>query len=245
MKKLIIAIGLIATVNSFAQTKSKSVLKDLNYGVSTMIGQGLIEPSLDVKKYFSLSAKKQTKFQLGFGVRLSKISGGYCLPYTTAPAKITKGSLTAAPNLANVDTVGLDNTNITALNVLLALNYHINSKFNIEFNIDLAGFSFGGKQNVYLRDKAGVDNIVATATATPTSKNLLLVSDNDWGTLHSELVGSYKLSNHLKLKSGFGFLFSEYTLGSSTYSNTSGIVVNNDRFRNKSLGFIAGVIYNF
>jgi hypothetical protein len=245
MKKLLIAIIACATLQANAQSTSKSVLRNLKYGVSSTIAQGLFAPAIDVKQYFTLSTKKQTRFQPGFGVRLTQISGGHCLLYTTAPADITKGSLTSAPILANIDSFGLDNTGATALNALIALNYHINSKFNVEFNIDLAGFTFGKSQKAYLRNPNGVDSAFVSANGSPTAQNLLLVSDRDLGSLNSELVGTYKISNHFRAKLGAGFLFSEYSFDNPTYVNTSGVTVTNNRFRNKTMGITIGGIYNF
>jgi hypothetical protein len=251
MKKVTsVLFAMIILLSASAQTKSKSILKNWDYSFTTMTKQGLFAPALGVTQYFSLSAKKQTKFQLGFGVRLTQVSAGHCIRYITAPAKLTTGKsglgvFFANQVATNADTVGLDNSSVTAINAMVALNYHINSKFNVEFNIDLAGLSFGGKQNAFLRRQNGVDDTLSVATATPTNYNALLTSDNDLGTLNSEVVGVYKLNNHWKLKAGLGFLFTEYTFTTPTYKNTSGTTITNDRFRNKSMGANVGIIYHF
>jgi hypothetical protein len=251
MKKITILIfATILFVSVNAQTKSKSILKNWDYSFTTMTKQGLFAPALGVTQYFSMSGKKQTKFQLGFGVRFTQISAGWCNRFITAPAKLTTGK--SGPGVffanqitTNADTFGLDNSSVTAVNAMIALNYRINSKFNVEFNIDLAGLSFGGKQNAYLRNQAGVDDTMVTAIATPTTLNAMLTSDNDLGSLNSELVGTYKLNKNWKVKAGLGFLFTEYTFTTPTYKNTSGATITNDRFRNKSLGANVGIIYHF
>jgi hypothetical protein len=245
-KYFFLILSLLATnKNSFAQAKSKSVLKKWNYSFTTMLGSGVTSPAIAVTQQFSLHKKKQSKFQLGFGVRFTNINGSKNLAYCTAPAKITEGNLIKPPNKANLDTIGLQSTNVNVLNAMVALNYRFTSKLNLEFNIDAAGLSFGKQQNAYLRNQAGVDSNFVTAVAVPTSQNLLLVSDQDLGSLNSELIISYKLNKHWKAKAGLGFLFTEYTFNNKTYINSQGITVSNDRFRNKATGLNIGVIYNF
>ncbi len=251
IKLSIVTIVLFFNAQLFAQSKSEpSKVKSLEYSVSTMVKQGMFAPAISAVKYFSFGKNKPSKFRVGGGVRLNQISAGFCNKYISAPAKLTTGKsgpgvLFATQNPTNVDTFGLANSGVTALNFMIALNYHINSKINVEFNIDAVGFSFGGKQNVFLRDQKGNDAATVLATASPTSVNALLVSDNDLGSLNSELVGTYKINNHWKGKAGLGFMFTEYTLNASSYTNSSNVLVNNNRIRNKSLGLTIGAIYNF
>jgi hypothetical protein len=76
-------------------------------------------------------------------------------------------------------------------------------------------------------------------SAKPTSLNLLLVSDNDKGSLNSELFARYLIGEKWGIKGGVQFLFSEYT----TDTELQQFPEPNDRFRNKSLMFSAGVSY--
>jgi hypothetical protein len=245
LKILSLSCCLLGINNLEAQTVSHSQV-----GLTTMISGNIVAPALSYTNYWSLKKAKQTKLQIGIGGRYTQAFGGAGKRYITAPAKLTTGKtgpLVFFSNqiTINADTFGLSKTSIGSLNAVLAFNYKINSKINVEFNIDLLGISLGGKQNAYLRNQAGKDSTLITATAKPTVLNALLTSDNDLGSLNSELVGAYSLNKKFSAKVGLGFLFSEYTFTNPTYINTSGVVVNNDRFRNKSLGLEIGIIYKF
>lgn len=247
MKK-IFSMAVLA-LTAFA-TSSEAQVKKLDFGFSNMTTSGLNAPAINANYYISLSKKRQTKFRIGLGARYTNVRGGFCKDYITAPAILTSGKtgpavLFADQVVANIDTVSLDQTRIGAVNILGALNYRINSKINVEFNIDLIGVSFGKEQNVFLRSATGVDQATAFDKAKPTATNATLVSDNDKGTLNSEMMVTYKINSNWKAKLGAGFLFSEYTLSKANYSNLQGTTVVNDRFRNKSLGVTYGVVYNF
>jgi hypothetical protein len=103
------------------------------------------------------------------------------------------------------------------------------------FNIDLIGFSFGGsKKGNYINGfEGGMEN------ASPTEFNILLISDNDNGSLNSELYLKYYWNEKWGAKLGAQFLFTEYT----THTEIQQFPEPNDRFRNKSLMVAFGVTY--
>ena len=75
-------------------------------------------------------------------------------------------------------------------------------------------------------------------SAHPTPFNVLLISDNDRGTLNSELYANYFLNEKWGLKLAGQFLFTEYT----TQYEIQQYPEANDRFRNKSLLLAIGVV---
>ena len=75
--------------------------------------------------------------------------------------------------------------------------------------------------------------------AKPTSFNILLISDNDRGSLNSELYGKYYWNEKWGVKLAAQFLFTEYT----TDTEVQQFPEPNDRFRNKSLLIAAGISY--
>jgi hypothetical protein len=64
--------------------------------------------------------------------------------------------------------------------------------------------------------------------------NALLISDNDRGSLNSELYGRYWLTDKIGLRAGASFQFTEYTTNRK-------LTFENDRFRNKILMPFAGI----
>ncbi len=76
--------------------------------------------------------------------------------------------------------------------------------------------------------------------AKPTSLNALLVGDNDIGSLNSELYVLYHASERLSVKAGLSYLFTEYTTDKKYITG-----IDNDRYRNKSMGAAIGIQYAF
>ncbi len=68
-------------------------------------------------------------------------------------------------------------------NLSINLGYNITSKWYAGFNIDAIGVSFGSSRQGIYYSNATTGTV---ANAKPTSLNILLVSDNDRGTINSE-----------------------------------------------------------
>lgn len=181
----------------------------------------------------------KNKFLLGLGGRLTTYFGANQY-YETAPAKITSGS--TGPGvffketiIANMDTFLVKSPQVNALNAMINLGYQVSDKLSLGFNIDLLGFSLGGKQQgTYINGSLG-----QVESSKPTPFNVLLISDNDIGTLNSELYGRYVINEKWTLRAGAQFLFTEYTTDTSVQQFPEP----NDRFRNKSLMFMVGAGY--
>lgn len=186
---------------------------------------------------------KSKRFSIGTGVRLTSYVG-HDQFYITAPAKLTSGStgpfVIFKENIeANIDTFRVQSPQINSLNILINFQYRVSAKILVGFNIDAIGFSFGGKKNgEYINQP---DSPGTASGAKPTTFNILLISDNDRGSLNSELYAVYNLDETWSLKISASFLFTEYT----TDTNVQQYPEPNDRFRNKSLMLGFGVGYKF
>ena len=141
-----------------------------------------------------------------------------------------------------MDTVTFGKTAIFSPNLAINLGYRFNEKFSFMFDIDVIGFSFGGDQSGTWKPGKSSALQLATPTAgnfgSPTSPNILLVGDNDKGSLSSAFSLHYNINDKLGVKAGAGFMFTEYTT-----KNKLG-AANNDRWRAKTLQVAAGVVYN-
>ncbi|MDX5321394.1 MAG: hypothetical protein LPK45_09715 [Bacteroidota bacterium] len=183
---------------------------------------------------------KKKNFRMGYGLRYTQNWGGSST-FTTAPAELTSGQtglgvIFSDYVIENLDTLGFSTYSVGSLNAGIFLNYRIGEKWEIEFNIDAVGFSFGREQNAtYTTSKAS--NFSQEQAAAPTSLNLLLTSDNDIGSLNSELLIRYRIHPQWSLQAGPSFLFTEYTTKNKLY-------LDNARFRNKALMGMFGVSYH-
>jgi hypothetical protein len=224
MKKLLItAAVLLSTFGSFAQYRA-------NAGAS--IGAGATMFTIGAEREFNVISKK---FHINPGVRLSVFNGNN-LEYITAPAKYTV-------NDDQVDTMTFGTVQNNFANLYVRLGYDFTEKLSLSFDIDVVGVSFGSEQNYSdFRQGAALRAQPQTALghvekASPTTLNLLLVGDNDLGSLNSTLNISYDVTKRLGIDLGAGLVFTEYTI--VTNRGYDG----NDRFRNKNLMGYLGISY--
>ncbi len=174
---------------------------------------------------------KKQKFSLGYGLRFN-LNAGSKSDFWTAPAKLTTGN--SGPQVLfqenlfqNFDTIQTAYL-VGSLNLSIHLNYRFNSRWQAEFNIDALGFSFGSEVDAEYSSSKRDPSLASTQKAKPTVLNALLISDNDIGSLNSELFVGYTFNPRLTLKAGASFAFTEYT-------TTNKLFLDNQRFRNKSL----------
>lgn len=202
---------------------------------------GDMEGTLSLSYYRSWMLGAKRKFEIGLGGRFTTYIARNQY-YVTAPARLTSGS--TGPGVLfkenieeNMDTFLIKSPQVNALNIAVNLGYHFSQKFMAGFNIDLIGFSFGGStRGNYINGIYG-----QMGDGSPTSFNVLLISDNDRGTLNSEFYGKYFFNDTWGLKGGVQFLFTEYT----TDEKLQQFPEPNDRFRNKSLMICLGATYKF
>jgi hypothetical protein len=186
------------------------------------------------------AVNKNKNFKIGYGIRFNS-QVGKNLNYETAPSKLT--SKQSGPQVLfskiyteNIDTFYVSKAQSNFLNLSINLQYSIKEKFDIGFNIDAIGFSFGGKTTgKYVAYQA--TNNGSTQTAAPTPINLLLVSDNDLGALNSELYFRYWFNKKWAIKTGASFAFTEYTTENK-------LRLDNNRWRNKSLMGMIGITFS-
>jgi len=243
MKLKTTLIALLITTVIFGQEKKqdKNETPKLNL-IDFSIGAGSQQFNFSGSFVHYWQVGKKKKLQLGIGGRLTS-SFATDKYFTTANAKLTSGKtgpgvLFADDIPANIDSFFVGKTQINSLNISFNSEYTLSKKLSVGFNIDLLGFSFGASKNgTYINN--GKNSIVGSK---PTSFNVLLISDNDIGSLNSEFFIRYKLNNKWSLRGGTSFLFNEYKTNTKV-QQTNGI--SNDRFRYKSLYALVGVSYNF
>lgn len=246
MKFILIALASLPTI-SFAQNSKKShfVSRTTHEAGAVLASNGSSSAlALSINQYWGFGNNKKN-FKVGLGARLTSSLGGNSLEYITAPAKFTSGKTGPGVFFAdqipqNIDTVSLNGTQVNAINLYLALRYDFAKKWGVEFNIDLAGASLGGDKTATLNYGDGA-YATKTSTAKPTVGNVLLISDNDIGSLNSEFMISYKIKPKLKLKTGLVFLFNEYKLDNPVkYTNSIGTIIDAETYRTKMYMFGVG-----
>jgi hypothetical protein len=194
------------------------------YGSFTgAIGSGQGSVSLDYLHNWQLGKSK--KFEIGIGGRLTSYFGSDQY-YSSAPASL-------AGDEAKTDSLLLSSAQMNAINLVINLGYRFSSRFGVGFNIDAVGFSFGGnKEGRYFNGNQG-----QVVNSKPTSFNVLLIGNNDRGTLNSEFYARYFFNERWGIKAAYQYLFTEYTTDIAVQQQPEP----NDRFRNKASLFSLGI----
>lgn len=244
MKRILFSTLLIVLVTNVVNAQQKIARAVDNFAELTA-GIGSSQATGSIAYTYNWKVGKRKKFELGLGGRFTSYFGSN-LYFRTAPAKLTSGKTDPTVLFSddieeNIDSVLFPKAQVNSLNLSLNFGYNFSKKFSVGLTIDAIGFSFGKKQ-------AGVyyGNNFATGvpvTAKPTGFNLLLISDNDKGSLNSELFARYKWNDSWGVKLGLQFFFAEYTTDTKVQTTPSGDM--NDRFRKKMAGVGIGVTYNF
>jgi len=220
---------LIFTFINFSVNAQEAPNKKTEQLVDLTLGFGSGQSTISFGYFKNWNLGKKQGFYIGTGVRLSNAFGKNQV-FTSAPASL-------AANPANKDSLFSTSASSYAFNAILNLGYHISPKLDLGFNIDLIGFSFGPSR-IKLFNGNGT---TTTTTAKPTSMNVLLVGNNDRGTLNSEFYLRYKVNNKIGIKLAYQHFFTELT----TTNKVQTLPEPNDRFRNITNLFSIGVAYHF
>lgn len=223
MKLLLTGLFCITSAVAFAQDAKTSRLGSFTGAL------GSSEGSVSIDFFHLWKMGKSGRFEAGVGGRFTSYFGNSKY-FSSAPASL-------AGDDTKSDSVLFQYPQINALNVALNFGYNFSPKFGVGFNIDAIGFSFGGS-----RDGSYINGNQGQATSgKPTSFNLLLVGNNDRGSLNSEFYVRYFLNNKLAVKLAYQYLFLEYT----TDTTVQQVPEANDRFRHKARMVSVGITKTF
>jgi hypothetical protein len=201
-------------------------LQGLRFGLST---------------YWTFGTLKKSEIGLGFS--LGTYKGASTLPYYTAPANIVSGkqglpSYFTKSVSNNIDTLMLNKTQTTSLNLMLQVQRNFLTHYFIQAQADLIGFSFGGEKQGLL--SYGDDPVYSSVNtkARVTTMNLLLPSKHAYGTVASGVSIGYTHRTAWQLAVGAMLLYTEYMVQSPVnYINTQNVNVNTNRYRSRSCLF--------
>jgi hypothetical protein len=186
---------------------------------------------------------KHKRWKAGLGLRLTNTFGNSHEYITAGPARLIRGSsipilsLFSTRKTENFDTLSIQQSSVYSLNLTGNVAYHFNTKWSLGMNIDLIGFSFGGKSTAIYKNKTFVGD------ASPSPFNLLLTDDLDYGSLNSEFFLKYNLNQRWSLRAVYRHFFTEFNTTKIKQIFPDGTV--NDRFRNKASNVGMAISYNF
>lgn len=227
----------ILTAVAQDESRERTTLADFMLGV----GSGQTNVSFSYQEGWKFGAKK--RLVMGVGIRANAFFASEKY-FVTAPAKLVKGE--AGPGAlfkdkipANMDSVHFTSAQAYSLNVLIHISYAFTEKFKAGFNIDVIGVSFGGSHNGTYINNNDPANTNQPIKGSPSNFNLLLVGENDLGSLNSEFFVTYAMTDKWSLKAGAQHIFMEYTTATAIQQFPEP----NDRFRITPTVVCAGVVY--
>ncbi len=228
MKKYIL-LAIVVLVTTKVATAQKVENAKTQQFADLSFGFGNKQGSVIAGYFYNWNFGKNKKFFIGTGARFNTFYGTN-VNFTSAPASLAGDKL-------KEDTLLAPKPNAYSLNVLINLGYHITPKLQAGFNIDLLGASFGPEGSpIFISN-----GVLTTTKAKPAGFNILLVGNNDKGSLNSEFYARYKIADKFGVKLAYQYFFTE--LKTSTEIQTA--PQKNDRFRNKAGLLNVGFSYHF
>ncbi len=222
MRKYIIVLFVLSAIQATAQDQT---LAKRDQYVNLGAGFGSSQTSISGAYIHNWNLGDKKKFFIGTGVRFTSYFGK-TIDYLSAPANL-------ANEEASTDTIIAAKPQTNSLNAIVNLGYNFSSRLQAGFNIDVIGLGFGGSTNAIGGN--------TSTNAKAANFNVLLVGNNDIGSLNSHFYLQYKLKSNLGFYAGYQYLFTE--LKSDIPLQT--IPEDNDRFRNKASMVYAGLTYHF
>ncbi|PIT98733.1 MAG: hypothetical protein COT74_13625 [Bdellovibrionales bacterium CG10_big_fil_rev_8_21_14_0_10_45_34] len=221
-------------------------------GVESFAIEGKVDLALGLSqaKSVSLSYQEQifieaiSPFRVGVLARLSHSYSPSQLNYKTAPAHITRENPTwplsffSQEKESNIDSLKVDSTGASYLNVGYFLEYPFNEDWGAGHSLDVVGFSMGQSSNATYETNPARDPLTTPTrvNARPTSFNLLLLGDQDFGSLNSDFYFYYRPNTDVAIRIGLSYHFIEYTTDRK-------LAFDNDRFRYQSAGVLLAASY--
>ncbi|MBC7486633.1 MAG: hypothetical protein H7282_07760 [Cytophagaceae bacterium] len=241
----LLILSLVLSAQAQEAAKEKNNYRYTNYfDLGGNIGDQQAAGVLSWVHLHGIGHKKQ-RLKIGYGIRFTSYVGANKW-YTTAPSRYTSArqdplTIFSSTIDNNIDTIATVTPQVNLINLSINIEYRVWRSIDLGFNIDAAGFSFGGKQKVNVLSSSYDGGQSPVTYAKPTSFNLLLTSDNDIGSLNSEFFIRYWFSAKFGIRAGYSFLFTEYrTEDKLSFDNGR---IENDRYRLKSSMFLLAVTF--
>lgn len=199
------------------------------FAISTSAGNNEQQLAIDTTRFWRING---SNFWIGAGLRGTSMWSSD-QNYKTAPALLTTGQegpqvIFLEDKKDNIDDLRVSTSQVVSINAMVQILYQWNENWAFGTNIDVIGGSFGKKSRAKYDPKKDDNQYPDEVSARPTPFNLLLISENDRGSLNSEVYALKNLGAGWGLKLAANFSFTEYT-------TTKKLRKNNDRFRRKTL----------
>ncbi|HNF72560.1 MAG TPA: hypothetical protein PLP34_09100, partial [Chitinophagaceae bacterium] len=143
----------------------------------------------------------------------------------------------------NIDTLSIENHQTHTWNLMLCIVFPVKS-WEVECRFDVLGFSSGSRKQATLQ-YGEEGEAIRKGSVIPAPRNLLLLGDNNRGTLNATLGVKHKLKHSWFGEFGLQYLRNEYQFDRPVqYKNSIGQSIFTDRYRAVTLGAMIGLVYS-
>lgn len=205
---LLIVCCVIAVVNTDAQRMRKILKKRTAeaaiYGNLGYYGNAHWGVGASLQYLHGVGRKKQF-LNIGCGMR-ANVFFSEKRDYTTSSPVLT------ARNRGGSDTLYMPKVQTNTLNAYIAIKIHIKKGVDLHFNTDIGGINFGDSKDCYFRSYETnplPPGVKYKSEPYAFNANLL---NGSYGTLMSEMYGSFRLNEVLWWRLGLNYLRNEYKL---------------------------------
>lgn len=226
MKLKISAIFILISSQIFAQQKVSNKENYVDIGIGFAKKQQIFTTGYYHNWSLSKSKKIVKNIFVGTGIRFLGYSAKDVY-FTSAPPSLYGTS--------NEDSLFAPKSAMYSINTFVNFGYNISRKFQVGFNLDVIGFSFGSTSSLNFIS----NGVTSNASASPTKLNALLVGANDLGTLNGGLFIRYKYNDKLGVRLSYHTLFTELTTSQKLQTKPE----QNDRFRHGANPIGIGISY--
>jgi len=164
-------------------------------------------------------------FRLGYGVRFTGYFGKDVNHISAPPEFYT--------DEAKQDSIFVSSPQMSNIALYIGASYTIRERFEVGFNIDALGYTFGGDKDATFTS----DGATTETTVNPGSITALLLGPNDIGMVRSDFFAGYKFNDNWKVRLGVGPLFTEYRTETELQEG-------NTRYRGTSMMILVGAVYS-
>jgi hypothetical protein len=205
------------------------------YGGFGYYGNAHYAGGVDISYTWGLGSKKQ-RSNLGAGLRMNSF-------FTQDRYYKTSSLELAALNRGGADSLFFKTIQTNTLNIFVTFQFHIKQGVDIYFNTDIGGINFGdGREAAYLSYEnnpdfnTSIDRFPVDYYTEPYAFNLNMYNQS-YGTIMSELYGSFRINELMGWRLGLMYYRNEYV-------TIRDVPMNGKRFSQSNWMGTLGVTFN-
>lgn len=227
---LLTTIGLSSEAQFMRRKLKKRTAEAAVYGSVGYYGNPHWAVGANIQYLHGIGRKKQT-FNIGMGLR-ANVFNTEKREYTTSSQYMIN------INPGGADTMYMPEVQTNTLNAYVALKIHIKRGVDVFFNTDIGGINFGDGKKALFRSYETAPALPGVEYRTePYAFNLNMLAWESYGSVMSEMYGSFRLNKVMYWRLGFSYFRNEYKVDQN-------IPMNGKRFNQSHWMVMSGLAFD-